>query len=116
GPRSLARAVRLAAAHAPAVAVPAAVAITIAIAIAIARAAITSASIARAAIASTSITRAGVAGADRRQLLDALARDLRIVGEPQADAAALAVDLDDAHGEPRALVQHLRARACPQTS
>src|SRR3954453_9972381 len=39
---------------------------------------------------------AAATGADRGQLLDGLAGDLRVLGEAQADAAALAVDLDDA--------------------
>ena len=42
---------------------------------------------------------AAVAAADRRQLLGGLARDRRVVGEAQADPAALAVDLDHGHVE-----------------
>ena len=39
---------------------------------------------------------AAAAGADAGQLLVGLAGDLRVLGEAQADAAALAVDLDHA--------------------
>src|SRR4051812_35406496 len=45
------------------------------------------------------------AAADRGQLLDGLAGDLGILGEAQADAAALAVDLDHADGDLVALVE-----------
>ncbi len=47
------------------------------------------------------------AGADGRELLDRLAGDLGVVGEAQADAAALAVDLDHADRDLVALVEHL---------
>src|SRR3954469_23611546 len=47
------------------------------------------------------------AGADRGQLLDGLAGDLRVLGEAQADAAALAVDLDHADLDLVALVDDL---------
>ena len=49
----------------------------------------------------------------RRELLGRLARDLRVVGEPQADAAALAVDLDHADLELLALLEHLLDRRGP---
>src|SRR4051812_19203594 len=48
--------------------------------------------------------------ADRGELLLGLAGDVRVVGEAQADAAALAVDLDHAHGDLVALVEHLLDR------
>src|SRR6185436_15154829 len=46
-------------------------------------------------------------GGQRRQLLDGLAGDVGIVGQAQADAPALAVDLDHAHGDLVALVEHV---------
>src|SRR4051794_5705910 len=45
------------------------------------------------------------AGADASQLLDGLAGDLGVLGEAQADAATLAVDLDHADGDLVALVE-----------
>src|SRR5215216_6692653 len=51
------------------------------------------------------VAAAAAARADRDQLLDGLARDLRVLGEAQADAAALAVDLDHADGDLVALVE-----------
>ncbi len=65
------------------------------------------------AAATVAAAPAVVAAADRRQLLDGLAGDLGIVGEPQADPAALAVDLDHPHGELVALVEHLLDRRDP---
>src|SRR5215203_3475080 len=53
------------------------------------------------------------AGADRRQLLDGLAGDLGVLGQAQPDAAALAVDLDDADLDLVALVEHLLDRRRP---
>src|SRR5215212_11060407 len=50
------------------------------------------------------------AGADRGQLLDGLAGDLRVLGQAQADAPALAVDLAHAHGDLVALVEDLLDR------
>ena len=50
------------------------------------------------------------AGADRGELLDGLARDRRVVGEAQADAAALAVDLDHADVDLVALVEDVLDR------
>src|SRR5690606_22841692 len=47
------------------------------------------------------------AGADRGQLLRRLADHVRVLGEAQADAAALAVDLDDLDLDLVALVEHL---------
>src|SRR4051794_41025254 len=55
---------------------------------------------ARAAVAA-----APAAAADGRELLDRLAGDLRVLGEAQADAAALAVDLDHADADLVALVE-----------
>ena len=62
---------------------------------------------ARAAIAVTAVTatttltpRAAIAAADVGELLDALAGDLGIIGETQADSATLTIDLDDAHRDP----------------
>src|SRR6478609_2016172 len=48
---------------------------------------------------------AAPAGPDAGELLDGLARDVRVLGEAQADAAALAVDLDHAHVDLVALVE-----------
>src|SRR5215212_3802007 len=73
-----------------------------ALAVAVATAAV--AVTARAAVA------AAPAAADRRELLDGLAGDLRVLGEAQADAAALAVDLDHAHLDLVALVEHVLDR------
>src|SRR3954468_11142002 len=56
---------------------------------------------------------AAAAGADAGPLLDGLAGDLRILGEAQADAPALAVDLDHAHGDLVALVEDLLHRVDP---
>src|SRR5438552_11650896 len=56
---------------------------------AVASAAVTVASAASATVAAPAPARRG----DRRELLDGLAGDLRVVGEAQADAAALPVDL-----------------------
>src|SRR4051812_6442960 len=53
----------------------------------------------------TAVPAATAAAADRGQLLDGLAGDLGILGEAQADAAALAVDLDHADGDLVALVE-----------
>src|SRR5829696_8611167 len=53
------------------------------------------------------------AAADRRELLLALADDVGVLGEAQADAAALLVDLDDADGDLVALVEHLLDRRDP---
>ena len=50
---------------------------------------------------------AAAAGADAGELLDGLAGDLRVLGEAQADATALAVDLDHAHVDLIALVEHV---------
>src|SRR5438309_129601 len=49
------------------------------------------------AVTATLAPRAAVAAADRRQLFDALAGDLRVLGQPQPDPAALAVHLDHPH-------------------
>src|SRR5215211_3248557 len=56
---------------------------------------------------------AAVPAADRHELRLGLAQDVRVLGEPQADAAALLVDLDDAHGDLVALVEHLLDRRDP---
>src|SRR5258707_14012171 len=48
--------------------------------------------------------------ADPRELLDGLAGDVRVVGEAQADAAALAIDLDDANFDLIALVEDVLDR------
>src|SRR3954447_12738480 len=63
-----------------------------------------------AAVAVAPRAAAVAAGADRGELLLGLAGDVRVVGEPQADAAALAVDLDHADGHLVALVEHLLDR------
>src|SRR4051812_46964044 len=63
---------------------------------------------ATSAVAVAAVTaRAAATAADGRKLLDGLAGDLRVLGEAQADAAALAVDLDDANVDLVALVQHV---------
>src|SRR6185503_16699620 len=54
-----------------------------------------------------------VAGADRLQLLLGLAGDVRVLGEPQADAPALLVHLHDADVDLVALVEHLLDRRRP---
>src|SRR5436309_78770 len=56
-----------------------------------------------------------VAGAHRRELLDRLAFDRRIVRQSQADAAARLVELDHSHGQLVALVDDVldRLRALP---
>src|SRR5215213_9283108 len=56
---------------------------------------------------------AAAAGADGGELLLGLPGDLRVLGEAQADAAALLVDLDDADGDLVALVEHLLDRRDP---
>src|SRR3954467_6467484 len=53
------------------------------------------------------------AAADAGQLLGGLAGDVGVVGQAQADAAALAVDLDDPHGDLVAAVEHLLDRGRP---
>src|SRR5438270_12664244 len=60
-----------------------------------------------AAAATVTGASAAPAGADADELLDGLAGDVRVVGQPQADAAALAVDLDHADVDLVALVQHV---------
>src|SRR3954454_8249795 len=103
--------------HAAAVARPAgaarvAVAPRAAVAIAVAAAAPARAAVAARAAAVAVAPRAAAvaAGADRGQLLLGLAGDVRVVGEAQADAATLAVDLDHADGHLVALVEHLLDR------
>ena len=49
-------------------------------------------------------------GSDAGELLDGLAGDLRVLGEAQSDAAALAVDLDHAHADLIAAVEHVLDR------
>src|SRR5687767_11448798 len=62
---------------------------------------------AAAALAAAAVT---AAAADRGQLLLGLAGDVRVLGQAQADAAALAVDLDHADGDLVALVEDLLDR------
>src|SRR6478672_3934087 len=50
---------------------------------------------------------AAAGGGQGGQLLDGLAGDLGVLGQAQADAPALAVDLDHAHGDLVALVEHV---------
>src|SRR5689334_19970289 len=97
-------AVGAAAAVAPVTVAPTATAAAVAAAVAVAAAALT----ARPTVAAAA--RATVAGADADELLGRLARDLRVVGEAQADAAALPVDLDDADLEVLALLEDLLDR------
>src|SRR4051812_39577780 len=66
---------------------------------------------ARAAVAAAA--RATVARAHGGELLGGLAGDVRVLGQPQADPPALAVDLDHAHGDLVALVEHLLDRVDP---
>src|SRR3954469_16870633 len=88
-----------------AVAARAAVAVAVAAA---ARAAVAAA--ARAAVTVAAGAAAVAAGAHRGELLLGLAGDVPVVGEAQADAAALAVDLDHADGHLVALVEHFLDR------
>src|SRR4051794_16186029 len=100
-------AVPRAAGAARAVAAVAAAALAVAVA---PRAAVAAAVTARAAAVAAA---PAAAGADRGQLLDGLAGDLGVLGEAQADAAALAVDLDHADLDLVALVEDLLDRADP---
>ena len=50
---------------------------------------------------------AGATGANAGELLDGLAGDVRVLAQAQADAPALAVDLDHAHVDLIALVEHV---------
>src|SRR4051812_20904094 len=63
---------------------------------------------ARAAVPAAA--RATVARAHGGELLGGLAGDVGVLGQPQADPPALAVDLDHAHGDLVALVEHLLDR------
>src|SRR5437763_8138915 len=96
----------------------AAIASVVAVA-AVALAAVTPASVASAtptavaAAAPRAVAAALVAGPDRGQLLGGLAGDLRVVGQPEADPAALLVDLDHAHVDLVAAVQHVLNRLGP---
>src|SRR5215210_1173975 len=84
----------------------AATAAAVAVAAATAAAAVT----ARSAVAAVAASATAAAGADRGQLLDGLAGDLGVLRQAQADAAALAVDLDHADGDVVALVEDLLDR------
>src|SRR5437867_2818409 len=53
----------------------------------------------RAAAVATGTTAVAASSADAGEILDRLAGDLGVVGEAQPDAAALAVDLDDADAD-----------------
>src|SRR3954468_16269309 len=68
-----------------------------------------------AAVAAVAAGGAAVAAAaaDGGQLLGGLAGDVGVVGEAQADAAALAVDLDHPDGDLVAAVEHLLDRGRP---
>src|SRR5215210_2161047 len=102
------RAVRVPVGARAALATPATAA-AVAVTAATAAAAVT----ARAAVAAVAAPAPAAAGADRGQLLDGLAGDLGVLGEAQADAAALAVDLDHADGDVVALVEDLLHRVDP---
>src|SRR3954449_13162030 len=81
------------------------------VAAAAARATVAVAAAARAAVTVAPGAAAPAApAADRGELFLGLAGDVRVVGEAQADAAALAVDLDHADGHLVALVEHLLDR------
>src|SRR4051794_36728235 len=93
-------AVRIAVARAPAAAATVAPA-------AIAPAAVASAAAPVAVPARAAVAAAPAASADRGELLDGLAGHGRVGGEAQADAAALAVDLDHAHLDLLTAVEHV---------
>src|SRR5581483_9630517 len=61
-------------------------------------------------VAAVALGRTRIAGSDAGQFLGRLALDLRVVAQPQADATALAVDLDHPHADLVALVQDLLDR------
>src|SRR3954449_3742974 len=84
-----------------AVAAPVAAAAVVAVA---ARAAVT---VAAAVPARAAAVAAAATGADGGQLLGGLAGDIGVLGQAQADPAALAVDLDHADGDLVALVEDL---------
>src|SRR5215211_849159 len=65
------------------------------------------------ATAAVAAAAAAVTGADARELVRRLAGDLGVVGEAQADAAPLLVDLDHPHRELVAPAQHLLDRLGP---
>src|SRR4051812_27695199 len=92
-----------------AVRVPVAAGAPLAVAAA-AAAAVAAAPAVAVAVAPATAVAAAAAGADARQLLDGLAGDLGVLGQAQADAAALAVDLDHADGDLVALVQDVLDR------
>src|SRR3954470_19745862 len=68
-----------------------------------------------AAIAAVTAALGAAGGSQRGQLLDRLARDVGVLGQAQADAPALAVDLDHAHGDLVALVEHVLDGVDPLT-
>src|SRR5829696_6362234 len=78
-----------------------------AVAVAASAASLAPAAAAVAAVAAPAL----VAGAHGRQLVRALARDLRVVREPEADAAALGIHLDDLDPQLVAAVHDLLHRA-----
>src|SRR5215211_5411638 len=67
-------------------------ALAVAIAVTAAPAAVAAVAATAAAAALAAAATVAAAGADRGQLLLGLARDVRVLGETQADAPALAVD------------------------
>src|SRR3954452_25632552 len=67
------------------------------------------------AIAAVTAALGAAGGSQRAQLLDRLARDVGVLGQAQADAPALAVDLDHAHGDLVALVEHVLDGVDPLT-
>src|SRR5690242_18849183 len=71
-------------------------------AIAVARATVAAVA---ATVSAVTAPAAATGGADGRELLDGLAGDLGVLGQAQADAPALAVDLDHADGDLVALVE-----------
>src|SRR4051794_24957732 len=86
---------------------------TVAARAAVALPAAASAAVAAASARSAVAALAGAAGPDGRELLDRLAGDGRVLGEAQADAAALAVHLDDADADLVALVEDVLHRVHP---
>src|SRR5271155_5666779 len=59
------------------------------------------------ALTAVACATSATAGADAGQLLGRLARDVGVLGEAQSDAPPLAVDLDHAHVDLIALVEHV---------
>src|SRR5579884_509720 len=87
------------------IAVP--VPVTVAVSVAAGPVAAVARGAAREAVARATLAAARAAGADAGELLDALALDVRVVCQSQADPSPLAVDLHHAHVDLVALVEHV---------